>query len=567
MDDRYLVIWGDNTWWRREESNEIPWRYMNEQELKEFLSERIEEGYTFPLNPKWILCDPGWKELYDKLLASNREEVKQSMAIWFPPDSGVREQIKAICRRHKSGFEGGPLRSQEQVQKRFTKLLKEEGIIYRKTTGICAKKGVKGQTIATTVHGVLETENTIKDDNSWIVRNNVTGEYYIVADEVFQATYDAVDSSAGSQYNTMEPVKEEIEEEGGGKGNGSLGEKRTSSSSVSSSTKSMFARLYRKGFREYTPKNQVCRYARKVTEEDMKWFRFGLPPKPYEDLNAAFFIAPWRAYTRVEKDDVLVMQYNEDGGGSNNEIYRIEGYVFSASYEPLNSLRRLSSKSFEIIDSNSFREVYESEDDTESSRVLAGKDGRPVRSQKEVQDHFVSKLIDEGNLHRKSESAYLRRAIKGEKVLTVLDGVPETENIVRDDNSWIACGKTAYERYIIKNDVFQAVYASSPPKVIDSVDEDSILKRLHREGFMEYKAQKTIFGHQVTEDDMEWFHFDDPPPNGGDDVAAHFVAPWGECMRVEAGDWIVMSYPEGNPEIYRVEGLVFDVTYKAVFEI
>jgi hypothetical protein len=83
----------------------VPWRYMDPEGLQSFLSERIDENYTFPLNPKWILCDPGWKELYDKLLASENQTVQNSMEIWYPKDSGIREKIEAIHRRHPHGFE------------------------------------------------------------------------------------------------------------------------------------------------------------------------------------------------------------------------------------------------------------------------------------------------------------------------------------------------------------------------------------------------------------------------------------------------------------------------------
>ena len=561
MDDMYLVISGDGTFGDKKtgcggddgDAGEVPWRYMNERELLRFLSNRIDEGYTFPLSPKWILCDPGWKDLYDKLLASDRPEVMQSMEIWFPPESGVREQIEAISRRHKGGFEGGPLRSQEQVQKRFAKLLREGGIVYRKTLGIYARKGIKGQTIATTIDGVLETENTVKDDKSWVVYNKAAGEYYVVDDDYFRANYREVESELGSQSTILEALREEGNED-----------TRTSSSSSQSSSSNMFARLHRQGFREYTPRKQVCRYARKVTDEDMKWFRFGLPPKPYDDGNAAYFMAPWRAYMRVEKGDVLVMQYNEEceGGGKNCEIYRVEGSVFSTSYEPLRTNRRLSSKAF-CIEGGSWSEIGTTEDDTESSRLAAGKDGRKVRSQSEVQERFVCVMKKKDSVFRKVESSYLRRALKGQKVVTVLDGVPETENVVRDDTSWIACGKTAGERYIIRGDKFDACYDASTAQPIDVGSEtiSPILKRLHREGFREYKSKKKVWGHEISEDDMKWFHFDDRPPDG-DDGAAFFVAPWGELTRVEIGDWIVMQYPEGNPEIYRVERLVFYATYE-----
>ena len=64
LDEHFLVI-SDSL-----SGQTLPWRYVDPQGLQEILKEKIDKGYTFPINPKWILCDPGWKEVYDKLMAS-----------------------------------------------------------------------------------------------------------------------------------------------------------------------------------------------------------------------------------------------------------------------------------------------------------------------------------------------------------------------------------------------------------------------------------------------------------------------------------------------------------------
>mmetsp|Transcript_30249 Transcript_30249/g.90059 ORF Transcript_30249/g.90059 Transcript_30249/m.90059 type:complete len:402 (+) Transcript_30249:1401-2606(+) len=48
----------------------VPWIYVTEPELRELLCPKIGKGFTFPLNPKWIVCDPGWRNVYDRLLSS-----------------------------------------------------------------------------------------------------------------------------------------------------------------------------------------------------------------------------------------------------------------------------------------------------------------------------------------------------------------------------------------------------------------------------------------------------------------------------------------------------------------
>ena len=96
LDDEFLVI-----------SDHIEggkaWKYMNATEVQNFLIERIKDGYTFPLNPKWILCD-GWGRIYDELMKSDRAEVKISMDTWFPPESGIRESIARIRQKYPRGF-------------------------------------------------------------------------------------------------------------------------------------------------------------------------------------------------------------------------------------------------------------------------------------------------------------------------------------------------------------------------------------------------------------------------------------------------------------------------------
>ncbi|CAE8692000.1 unnamed protein product, partial [Polarella glacialis] len=61
-----------------------PWRYLKEPELREFLLERVQESYSFPLNPAWTVRDDGWYEVLQALRSS--EASKGSVASWYPPD-------------------------------------------------------------------------------------------------------------------------------------------------------------------------------------------------------------------------------------------------------------------------------------------------------------------------------------------------------------------------------------------------------------------------------------------------------------------------------------------------
>lgn len=83
--------------------NNPKWQYVNVEELLDFLFERVKEGYTFPLNPKWVLCDDArWKELFDCLQASEAPCVQESLEAWVP--HSVRDKIESIRARHPDGL-------------------------------------------------------------------------------------------------------------------------------------------------------------------------------------------------------------------------------------------------------------------------------------------------------------------------------------------------------------------------------------------------------------------------------------------------------------------------------
>ena len=82
----------------------VPWKYVGVEELQEFLLQKADEGFTFPLNPKWVLCDPGWKRIYDTLMKSDKRHVQDALNVWFPPESGIREHIERVYAKHPKGF-------------------------------------------------------------------------------------------------------------------------------------------------------------------------------------------------------------------------------------------------------------------------------------------------------------------------------------------------------------------------------------------------------------------------------------------------------------------------------
>jgi len=100
IDDQFLVICDSL-------SGKVPWKYVDVHELQDILCERIDDGFAFPLNPQWVLCFPGWKRVWDKLMQSEDLLVQQSIDMWFPPLSGIRERVEEIHSHHPFGFQPG----------------------------------------------------------------------------------------------------------------------------------------------------------------------------------------------------------------------------------------------------------------------------------------------------------------------------------------------------------------------------------------------------------------------------------------------------------------------------
>jgi hypothetical protein len=99
LDDEYLVVWDG---FRDNPEMAVPWAYMSPTELRQFLISRIPEGYVFPINPKWIMADAGWFEVYEALEAA--PTAQQALEAWMPRHTGLRERIRAVHDRHPHGF-------------------------------------------------------------------------------------------------------------------------------------------------------------------------------------------------------------------------------------------------------------------------------------------------------------------------------------------------------------------------------------------------------------------------------------------------------------------------------
>ncbi|GFH43626.1 hypothetical protein CTEN210_00099 [Chaetoceros tenuissimus] len=99
IDDELLVIMDSGF----DGTNRL-FKYMKPEELQELMLEKIDDGFIFPINPKWIVADKGWKRVYDKLMSSKNANTQISLETWFPKDSGIRELIEEIHMKHPQGY-------------------------------------------------------------------------------------------------------------------------------------------------------------------------------------------------------------------------------------------------------------------------------------------------------------------------------------------------------------------------------------------------------------------------------------------------------------------------------
>jgi hypothetical protein len=74
---------------------------MTEPEVRAFLLNRIKDGFTFPLNPKWVVCDRGWDQVWNALCTADGGK---GIEPWFPQSSGLRKRIDALRTMYPEGY-------------------------------------------------------------------------------------------------------------------------------------------------------------------------------------------------------------------------------------------------------------------------------------------------------------------------------------------------------------------------------------------------------------------------------------------------------------------------------
>jgi hypothetical protein len=178
-----------------------------------------------------------------------------------------------------------------------------------------------------------------------------------------------------------------------------------------------------------------------------------------------------------------------------------------------------------------------------------------VPTQKEALAMLTPALFANGSLYKKFGQVFLKKAVAGERVVTIINGQVETNNTVPDEGVfWISrADTTAKERLILPDAKRQKLYKNKTQGGGSVPDE---------EGFTgPYMPLGRVLAVQATSGLLEK-HF----PDG------KFIAPWNSEMVVEKGDFLVapvppedtgMPMPENVTEVYRIEKSMFVQTYKS----
>lgn len=128
LDEEYLVVWDGFNSGRMpvrrsqisNEDNSCGWEYFDEDELREFLISRVQEGYTFPINPIWPIRDMGWIDVFEALASTRAGQ--QCLELYFPSESGLCHRIRSLHAQFPEGFEkvfeasGGSERLRKSMQ-------------------------------------------------------------------------------------------------------------------------------------------------------------------------------------------------------------------------------------------------------------------------------------------------------------------------------------------------------------------------------------------------------------------------------------------------------------------
>lgn len=159
-----------------------------------------------------------------------------------------------------------------------------------------------------------------------------------------------------------------------------------------------------------------------------------------------------------------------------------------------------------------------------------------VFTQEAFKATMIPKLKKEGKVYKKYRTVLARKAIPGEKVVTITSDGIETVNIAKEGDYVVKNQTDAEEMYIMDAQKFEKRY-------------DFI--KTAEDGFSLYSPIGKIVGIELDDKLIKELRH-------GNEF--RFIAPWGEEMVAKKGDYLVS--PLEYDEVYRIARKEFFETYK-----
>ena len=126
-----------------------------------------------------------------------------------------------------------------------------------------------------------------------------------------------------------------------------------------------------------------------------------------------------------------------------------------------------------------------------------------IKSQMEVSKKMIPVIVEEDQQYVKVASSFFRKGIKGETITTAIFGEYETEQTIDNDDSYVLCGPTSLEMYVLSGEKFHSSYDSSSAVKIEH--NHLPYENLRQRGFQEVFSKRKVLAHKVNKEDMEWF--------------------------------------------------------------
>ncbi|CAE7030185.1 unnamed protein product [Symbiodinium natans] len=159
-----------------------------------------------------------------------------------------------------------------------------------------------------------------------------------------------------------------------------------------------------------------------------------------------------------------------------------------------------------------------------------------IRSQDEMCRHFLPIIRKCGTVVRRIGWRVARPAMRGEEVLTIVDGEEIAKAVVEDDKSMVIMADTTdREWYVLDSTSFDASYERPG---VDIGDESPDAKVLRDRGFKRFKRRGMARMYQVSEGDLTFL------PS-----RKFFCKGTSFPLLLRAGDFLVTGYPDAT-EIY-----------------